>query len=72
MARAAGSSHGDAVPSRRRCGCGGTMTIAISLAVLNSDLITTRTHAALMLSGLVTTVLAGPLLHRGRPDPRLH
>jgi hypothetical protein len=40
------------------------MTIAISLAVLDDDLITTRMHSALTLAGLLTTVVAGPLLGR--------
>jgi Kef-type K+ transport system membrane component KefB len=44
--------------------CGGVMTIAISLDVLRAGIITTRTHALLTLVGLVTTVLAGPLLTR--------
>lgn len=44
--------------------CGGVMTIAISLAVLDDDLITTRMHSALTLAGLLTTVVAGPLLGR--------
>jgi Kef-type K+ transport system membrane component KefB len=70
-ARATGFSRGDAGAVAASLQCGGTMTIAISLAVLNADLITTRTHAALMLSGLVTTVLTGPLLHRGRPAPHV-
>jgi hypothetical protein len=48
--------------------CGGVMTIAVSLAVLDDGLITTRMHAALTLSGLLTTLVAGPLLGRaGRP-----
>jgi Kef-type K+ transport system membrane component KefB len=67
VARAAGFSPGDAGAVAASLQCGGTMTIAISLAVLDGGLITARTHAALMLGGLVTTVLAGPLLRRGRP-----
>lgn len=42
--------------------CGGVMTIAISLDVLQAGIITTRTHALMTLAGIVTTLLAGPLL----------
>ena len=42
--------------------CGGVMTIAISLDVLHAGIVTTRTHALLTLAGLVTTLVAGPLL----------
>ncbi|MDX6680686.1 MAG: hypothetical protein QOG94_725 [Solirubrobacteraceae bacterium] len=42
--------------------CGGIMTVAISLDVLHAGIITTRTHALLTLAGLVTTLVAGPLL----------
>jgi hypothetical protein len=45
----------------------GVVRIGGTLAILDGGLITPRTHAALMLSGLVTTVLAGPLLRCGRP-----
>jgi hypothetical protein len=62
-----GLSRSDAGAVAALLQCGGTMTVAISLAVLDGGLITPRTHAALMLCGLVTTVLAGPLLRRGRP-----
>jgi Kef-type K+ transport system membrane component KefB len=48
--------------------CGGVMTIAVSLAVLDDGLITTRMHSALTLAGLLTTIVAGPLL--GRPASR--
>jgi Kef-type K+ transport system membrane component KefB len=65
VARAVGLSRSDAGAVAAMLQCGGTMTVAISLAVLDGGLITPRTHAALMLSGLVTTVLAGPLLERG-------
>ncbi len=44
--------------------CGGIMTIAVSLDMLEAGIITTRLHATLTLAGLVTTVLAGPLLSR--------
>ena len=42
--------------------CGGVMTLAISLDVLQAQIITSRTHALLTLAGLVTTLVAGPLL----------
>jgi Kef-type K+ transport system membrane component KefB len=42
--------------------CGGVMTIAISLDLLQAGIVTTRTHALLTLSGLLTTLVAGPLL----------
>jgi Kef-type K+ transport system membrane component KefB len=47
--------------------CGGIMTIAISLDVLDAGIISPRLHATLTLGGLVTTVLAGPLLARSWP-----
>lgn len=58
--------------------CGGIVTIAVSLEVLQAGIITTRTHAMMTLVGLVTTMLAGPLLTASRvrfaegpprPDP---
>jgi Kef-type K+ transport system membrane component KefB len=61
-ARATGFSHADAGAVAAMLQCGGIMTIAISLAVLDAGLITTRLHAALTLAGLLTTVAAGPLL----------
>jgi len=48
----------------------GRHDVAISLAVLDADLITTQTHAALTLAGLGSTIVAGPLLslaRRGEP-----
>ena len=42
--------------------CGGVMTIAISLDVLQAGIVTTKTHALLTLAGLLTTLIAGPLL----------
>jgi Kef-type K+ transport system membrane component KefB len=42
--------------------CGGVMTVAISLDVLQAGIVTTKTHALLTLSGLLTTLIAGPLL----------
>jgi Kef-type K+ transport system membrane component KefB len=50
--------------------CGGVMTLAISLAVLDAGVIGGRLHATLTLVGLVTTIVAGPLLPRswhGKP-----
>ena len=44
--------------------CGGVMTIAISLDLLQAGIFTTRTHALMTLVGLVTTLIAGPLLAR--------
>ncbi len=49
--------------------CGGVMTIAISLDVLHAGIITPRTHALMTLVGLVTTLLAGPLLARSGWQP---
>lgn len=52
--------------------CGGVMTIAISLNVLDAGVIDARMHATLTLVGLATTVAAGPLLprtwHRRLPE----
>jgi Kef-type K+ transport system membrane component KefB len=67
--RLAGFGHADAGTIAAMLQCGGVMTIAISLAVLDADLITTRMNAALTLAGLATTVIAGPLMglaRRGR------
>ena len=44
--------------------CGGVMTIAISLDLLEAHVIGARMHATRTLIGLVTTVVAGPLLPR--------
>ena len=44
--------------------CGGVMTIAISLDLLHAGIFTPRTHALMTLVGLVTTLIAGPLLAR--------
>jgi len=63
-ARATGFERGDARALGALLQCGGVMTIAISLDVLQAQIITTRTHALLTLVGLVTTLLAGPLLAR--------
>jgi Kef-type K+ transport system membrane component KefB len=66
IARATGFSRVDAGVVAASLQCGGVMTIAISLAVLDAGLITTRMHATLTLAGLGTTVLTGPLLGRAR------
>ena len=63
-ARAAGFDRGEARAVGALLQCGGVMTIAISLDVLQAGIITTRTHALLTLVGLVTTAVAGPLLAR--------
>ena len=44
--------------------CGGVLTIAISLDVLDARVIDARLHATLTLVGLVSTIAAGPLLPR--------
>ena len=49
--------------------CGGVMTIAMSLDVLDAQLIDARMHATLTLLGLTTTVVAAPLMARARPRP---
>jgi Kef-type K+ transport system membrane component KefB len=68
--RATGFARGDAGALAAMLQCGGIMTIAISLTVLDAGLITTRLHAALTLAGLLTTVAAGPLLRLARGRPR--
>lgn len=69
-ARAGGFSAPEARAVGALLQCGGIMTIAISLDVLDGGLISTRTHAALTLVGLVTTVLTGPLVGRAGARPR--
>jgi Kef-type K+ transport system membrane component KefB len=50
--------------------CGGIMTIAISLDELDAGIISTRLHATFTLTGLLTTIIAGPLLARSSaPKP---
>ena len=63
-ARAVGFEPGQARAIGALLQCGGVMTIAISLDVLQAGIVTPRTHAMLTLIGLVTTLLAGPLLAR--------
>lgn len=65
-ARAAGFDGVSSVAAGVLLQCGGIMTIAISLEQLHAGVITTRTHAALTLIGLVSTVIVGPLLTRAR------
>lgn len=74
-ARAAGFERSDAGAVGALLQCGGIMTIAVSLDVLDAEIISQRLHATLTLAGLVTTVIAGPLLARSssagrtRPSP---
>lgn len=71
----AARAGGFAAPQARAVGalmqCGGIMTIAISLEVLQAGVISPRMHAALTLVGLVTTVIAGPLLRRSLAQPQV-
>jgi Kef-type K+ transport system membrane component KefB len=67
-ARAVGLDRGQARVMGAMLQCGGIMTIAVSLDVLQAGIITTRTHAMLTLVGIVTTVTAGPLLARSGLD----
>ena len=63
-ARSLGFGPADARAIGALMQCGGVMTIAISLATLQAHVIDPRTHAALTLIGLATTIMAGPLLPR--------
>ena len=65
-ARLAGFDRGQSRAIGALLQCGGIMTIAVSLEVLHAGIITTRTHAMMTLVGLVTTLLAGPLLTASR------
>ena len=75
-ARAAGFDPSDARAIGALMQCGGVMTIAVSLQLLQAHIIDPRLHAALTLIGLVTTIAAGPLLPRAwrrrptDPEPR--
>lgn len=69
--RMTGFSRADAGAVAATLQCGGIMTIAISLAVLDDGLISPRMHAALTLLGLVTTVIAGPLLRQAQRTARV-
>jgi len=68
VAYAAARAAGFAVVDARAIGallqCGGVVTIAISLDVLDAHVIDARLHATLTLVGLVSTIAAGPLLPR--------
>lgn len=70
-ARVAGFHRTDARTIAALMQCGGVMTIAVSLDVLESHVIGARMHATLTLIGLVTTVVAGPLLPRTQLEPPL-
>ena len=63
-ARAAGFDRREGLVVGALIQCGGVMTIAISLDLLHAGIVTTRTHALLTLVGLVTTLIAGPMLAR--------
>ena len=63
-ARAAGFAAADARVIGALLQCGGIMTIAISLDVLDARVIDARLHATLTLVGIVSTIAAGPLLPR--------
>jgi Kef-type K+ transport system membrane component KefB len=65
-ARAAGLGSADARAIGALMQCGGVMTIAVSLDVLDAHLIGARMHATLTLIGLASTIAAGPLLPRAR------
>ena len=65
-ARLAGFDAGEAWAIGALLQCGGIMTIAISLDVLQAGVIGLRLHATLTLVGLVSTLVAGPLLARAR------
>ena len=63
-ARAAGFAAADARVIGALLQCGGIMTIAISLDVLDARVIDARLHATLTLVAIVSTITAGPLLPR--------
>ena len=63
-ARMAGFRAADARAIGALMQCGGVMTIAISLDLLEAHVIAARMHATLTVIGLVTTIAAGPLLPR--------
>jgi Kef-type K+ transport system membrane component KefB len=63
-ARMAGFQPVDARAIGALMQCGGVMTIAISLDLLDAQVIDARMHATLTLIGVVTSVAAGPLLPR--------
>jgi len=63
-ARMAGFAPADARAIGALMQCGGVMTIAISLDLLEAHVIDARMHATFTLIGLVTSIAAGPLLPR--------
>jgi Kef-type K+ transport system membrane component KefB len=63
-ARLAGFGAADARAIGALMQCGGVMTIAISLDLLQARVIDMRMHATLTLIGLATSLAAGPLLPR--------
>ena len=63
-ARAAGFAAADARAIGALLQCGGVLTIAISLDVLDARVIDARLHATLTLVGIVSMIAAGPLLPR--------
>jgi len=65
-ARVAGFDRSEARAIGALLQCGGVMTIAISLDALQAGIVTTQTHALMTLVGLVSTMLAGPLLAASR------
>ena len=69
-ARLAGFDTADARALGALMQCGGVMTIAISLDLLEADVINARMHATLTLIGLVTSIVVGPLLPRAEARRR--
>ncbi len=69
-ARMAGFHSADARAIGALMQCGGVMTIAVSLDLLEAQVIGARMHATLTVIGLVTTIAAGPLLPRTRTRTR--
>ncbi len=74
-ARSVGFDPGDARAIGALMQCGGVMTIAISLEILQAHVIDTRMHATLTVIGLATTIAVGALLprtwRRQRSEPAL-
>ena len=70
VARVLGFAQSDTRAIGALLQCGGIMTIAISLDELDAGIISTRLHATFTLTGLLTTMIAGPLLSRSSaPKP---
>lgn len=70
VARLLGFAASDARAIGALLQCGGIMTIAISLDELDAGIISTRLHATFTLTGLLTTIIAGPLLAASRSAAR--